>query len=180
MGSNERLQERLPTADKTAATLLPDRVPVIHGDADDGVDYLCGSCGAVIAERGGSNQFFDFGVICARCNALVGFPELPAGRPLPPGKTVVLNDGKYRLSGVLQSSSDVVVAGEEAVRRLLRQKGDAADVRSGDATLDERYLREMVTEAKGLSVSVMRRLPRAICVGSSRPRRRRILIGSWS
>jgi hypothetical protein len=151
MGSRKRHQERLPQAAETAATLVPDHVgPVIQGDADDGIDYVCGNCGAVIAECVVADQFFEFGVVCARCKVLIAFGSLPPGRPLPSGKTVVLNDGSYRLGSTVESRSDVVMAGEEAVRQREREIGRASSARSGTTSLDEGLLRAMVSEAQQL------------------------------
>jgi hypothetical protein len=150
MASPKRHQERLPQTAETAATVLPEHDgPVFRGDADDGIDYVCGSCGALIAECV-ANQFFQFGVVCVRCKALVAFGDLPAGRPLPSGKAVVLNDGRYRLSRTIDTRRDVVMAGEDAVRQRERETGRASTTRPGNTTLDEEFLRGMVNEAQEL------------------------------
>jgi hypothetical protein len=151
--NSERRQVPLQqAAAETAATLLPDHPgPVLRGEAEDGIDYVCGKCGATIAERVIANQFFEFGVVCGHCSTLVSFDDLPAGRPLPSRTTVVLNDGKYRLSATINTGNDIVVAGEDAVRRRLHEVGPAGDPRStGSTTLDEDFLREMVAEARQL------------------------------
>jgi hypothetical protein len=124
--SPERRQVPLPEAEtETAATLVPVHLePVLRGEADGGIDYVCGNCGTTIAEQVNANQFYEFGVICGHCKTLVCFGNLPEGRPLPSGKTVVLNDGKFLLSATVNSGHDVVMAGEDAVRQRVREKGN--------------------------------------------------------
>jgi SEC-C motif len=131
--------------------LTPDyRTPVLRGTSVDEVDYVCGECGELIAEGVIEDQLFDFRVVCAACGALVQFPQLPAGRPLPWQKTVMLNYGRYRLSETVDIREDVVVAGEDAVQRRLREVGGIGASESASRTLDEQLLRGMASDAQDL------------------------------
>jgi hypothetical protein len=126
---------------------------VLRGGAADGVDYVCGECGEAVAEAVIDDQFFDFRVLCASCGALVQFPQLPAGKPLPWQKTVMLKYGKYRLSTTIDTREDVVLAGEDAVRQRLREVGlldSSPRVASESRELDEDLLRQMAIDAKNL------------------------------
>jgi hypothetical protein len=96
------------------------------------------------------DQFFDFRVVCFECDALVQFPQLPAGRPLPFRKTVMLNYGRYRLSATIDTREDVVVAGEDAMRRRLYEVGLLGRPSRERSRLDEAQLRRMAEDAKDL------------------------------
>jgi hypothetical protein len=134
--------------------VLPEHLgPVFRGGAVNGIDYVCGECSAIIAERVTPGQFVEFGVVCAHCETLVSFPDLPAGRPLPRRKTVPLPNRLHRWNTTINSGDDVFVAGEDALRRHFREVGLSENGQPPGAPqtpLDEALLRQMVADARTL------------------------------
>jgi hypothetical protein len=148
----QRREVRLPRAAEAASVLRPDHIgPVLRGTATDGVDYVCGQCGTVVADAVIEDQFFDIGVVCATCQTLVRFRDLPAGRSLPWRKTVMVNHGQYRLSDTVNTKEDIVMAGEDAIDRRMHEVGRVASSSDADRMdLGEELLRKMANDAKAL------------------------------
>jgi hypothetical protein len=146
--SRERL--RLEPVAEMESVLLPEhKGAVLRGTATDAVDYVCGSCGAVIAEAVIQTQFFDFGVVCAHCETLVSFAALPPGHGLPLRGTVNLNPGRYRLSATIDTPVEIVMVGEVALARRIVEGGYRAPA-SGTRELSPELLRRLAAEGRAL------------------------------
>jgi hypothetical protein len=126
--------------------------PVFRGVDRDGDDYLCGVCGSqILVQAAAEGDLYDLAFECHACGGLSIGPRLPAGRPLPWSRTVVVDPGKYRI-GTIEGREGVVLAAREALDRALREVGGVATAidSDGHTELDAGFLDSLSVRGKEL------------------------------
>lgn len=126
--------------------------PVYRGVDPAGNRLLCGHClTSVLAERVGEGEMYDLAFRCHACGGLSMGPRLPAGRPLPWQKTVLLPPGNYMIKGTIDGKGEAVLAGQDAVSRAQKEIGMSVGIELGkNAELDADFLDALVERTKTL------------------------------
>ena len=90
------------------AALKPDTNPALRGSGE--LDYVCGGCGAILAQSIWPNVVYDLGIICSQCGAFNDTPSAIGGTAL--GNVVYYPVGTYRLTSAVSVREHVPMIGE--------------------------------------------------------------------
>src|SRR5947209_4063631 len=108
--------------------LCPVGGPACSGDGDQGIDWTCPQCDAVLVRRAiNERQFLDLLFCCYGCGGVVASPVRKAGHPLA-GRSLLFPPGEYKLGRTVEIGSKpmLTMVGQQAVDGYVREIGSKA------------------------------------------------------